>query len=185
MRPEEREIIRQSLEGNGHPRVLDIGCGIGRHSSLVRLLSPGAEITVVEADHDLREHTVNAVAGAVSYEQIDFIPPGERFDIVFLLGNGLGIFGTERATRDGLRQIHGMLSERGCAIIESGTIDNGEFCEALHRIEYDGHVDGPFTWGYATRHWLERELAAAGFTVQSFRHSTRGGPFFIINATRG
>jgi SAM-dependent methyltransferase len=182
VRVEEQDLIRQCLDGQTQPRVLDIGCGIGRHTSFVRSLSPRATLTVVESDRELRDHTVGAVPGVVGYEQFGDIPPDTHFDIVFLLGNGLGVFGTERATREGLRRIHAMLSERGGALIESGNFAAGEFYAAPHQIEYRGLVDGPFTWGYATRAWLARELAEAGFEVHSVTPSSRGGPFFIIHA---
>jgi SAM-dependent methyltransferase len=184
VRPEEQDLIRQCLrlEGGGHPRVLDIGCGIGRHSIFVRSLSRGAAITVVETDRELREHTVDAVLGAVSYEQLTDIPAQERFNVVFLLGNGLGVFGTAHATRDGLGRIRDMLSHSGSALIEAGNFAGGEFYEARLQIEYGGLVDGPFTWGYATRPWVERALAEVGLEVLSVTPSFCGGPFFIIHA---
>ncbi|MDD5034504.1 MAG: hypothetical protein PHE55_07065 [Methylococcaceae bacterium] len=182
VRAEEQDFIRHCLDGDGHPRVMDIGCGIGRHSSFVRSLSQGAAITVVETDRELREHTLRTVPGAISYEKFGDIPAQARFDLVLLLGNGLGVFGTARATRDGLRQIHDMLSDKGSALIESGNFAAGEFYEARHQIDYGGYVDGPFMWGYATRAWLTRELTEAGFEVLSVTPSSHGGPFFIIHA---
>lgn len=184
MRTEERDIIGLCLGGNLHPSVLDIGCGVGRHSSLVRSLSPGAAITVVETDRELRDYAVRVNPGAVGYEQLDDIPADARFDVVFLLGNGLGVFGTERTTREGIRRIHGILSERGCALIESGNPFPGDFHAARLQIKYGDLTDGPFTWGGATRGWLERELGEIGFDVTSFTRSSMGGPFFIIHATR-
>lgn len=183
VRTEERNLIGRCLDGGTHPRVLDIGCGIGRHSSFVRALSPSASITVVESDRELRAHTVGAVPGAVGYEHFGDIPVDARFDIAFLLGNGLGVFGTEIATRDSLRQLHAMLTGRGFALIESGNFTANEFHSARHQIEYGGVIDGPFTWGYSTAGWLERQLDESGFRVLSVTPSSRGGPFFIIHAT--
>lgn len=180
----EEELLRSSLQESEQPRVLDIGCGIGRHSRFIHTLSPEAAITVVEKDRELRTHVLNAIPNAVGYEQITDIPADARFDIALLLGNGLGICGTENATRELLQRLHAMLSKGGCALIESGNFAAGEFYTAYHKIVYKGLIDEPFPWGYATQPWLERELAAAGFSIVSSTPSHQNGLFFIIHAAR-
>lgn len=183
VRPEEERLIRECLAGKGKPRVLDIGCGIGRHSALVRRLAPEAEITLVESDPGLRAHACAAVAGSVGYALLQDLPGDARFDSVILLGNGLGIFGTEQETRDGLKRIHGLVADGGSVLIESGNFARGDFYEAPHQLRYGGLTD-TFTWGYATRKWVDEALAGTGFDAATLVASTQGGPFFIVHAKK-
>ena len=181
VRPEEEKLIRECLAGTDKPRILDVGCGIGRHGALVRRLSPGAEISLVESDPDLLGHACAAVAGSVGYALLEDLPDDATFDCITLLGNGLGIFGTEQATREGIRRIRGLMAEGGSVLIESGNFARGDFYEAPHQLRYKGLTD-TFTWGYATRKWVDSVLASAGFVVESITASTQGGPFFIVHA---
>jgi SAM-dependent methyltransferase len=182
LRSEEESLIGQSLDGRQRPRLLDIGCGIGRHSAFIQSKRPDAQIMVVEIDQELREHTRSNIARATAYEQFSDVPAEARFDIILLMGNGLGVFGSENPTRDALARVRGMVAEGGCVLIESGTFKPGEFHAVLHEIEYNGVIDDPFIWGYATRDWLARELENVGFTGVSITQSSRGGSFFIIYA---
>jgi len=50
LRTEEQSLVRECLGGGQEPCVLDIGCGIGRHSAFAHTLSPHARITIVEID---------------------------------------------------------------------------------------------------------------------------------------
>lgn len=184
LRTEEQSLIRECLRGRQEPRILDIGSGIGRHSAFAHSLSPHARISVVEIDQQLRDYCISVVSGAVGYEQFSDVPADAHFDTVFLLGNGLGVFGSEHTTRQQLQWLHGLVADGGCVLIESGNFTARGFYAAQHQIEYDGSVDGPFTWGYATREWLQRELVSAGFVVGSVTPSSRGGPFFICHAKR-
>ena len=184
LRTEEQSLIRECLDGRQDPSVLDIGCGIGRHSLFAHSLAPHARITVVEIDQQLRDHCISVIPGAVGYEQFDDVPAGAHFDSVFLMGNGLGVFGSELATRQRLQRLHGLVANGGSMLIESGNFGAGSFYAAQHEIEYGGSVDGPFTWGYATSEWIQGELVKVGFSVVSLAASSRGGPFFICHAKR-
>ena len=184
VRPEEQALIRSCVGDRKEPRLLDIGCGIGRHSAFARSVSPDARITLVETNQQLRDYCLSIIPGAAGYEQFDDVPAHLRFDIVFLMGNGLGVFGGETATRHQLQRLFRLLADGGCVLIESGNFAAGSFYTARHEIEYGGSVDGPFTWGYATREWLQRELVAAGAEIISVTQSSGGGPFFICHAQK-
>jgi len=182
LRREEKTLIGASLGRQQTPHVLDIGCGVGRHSIFVQSLAPHAAITLVESDQELRDYCMRRITGASGYEQFDDLPADSRFNLGLLMGNGLGIFGTEEAAFHGLEKLHGLMDANGSVLIEAGNFAPCEYYAARHEIEYDGIVDGPFTWGYATRDWLQRTLAAVGFRVISVTPSTRGEPFFICHA---
>ena len=184
LRPEEQALIRSCLGNREEPRVLDIACGIGRHSAFAHSVSPHARITLVETNQQLRDHCLSVIPDAVAYERFDDVPAHSRFDVAFLMGNGLGVFGSETATRHQLQRLFRLVADGGCVLIESGNFAAGHFYTARHEIEYGGSVDGPFTWGYATRDWLQRELVAAGAEIISVTQSSGGGPFFICHAKK-
>jgi len=180
LRTEEQSLIRECVGGRQEPRVLDIGCGIGRHSLFARSLAPHARISVVEIDQQLRDYCIFVVPGAVAYEQFSDVPADAQFDIVFLMGNGLGVFGSEPTTRQQLQRLHTLLADGACVLIESGNFTADSYYADQHEIAYDGSMDRPFTWGYATFEWLQRELVNAGFVVSSVTPSSRGGPFLSV-----
>lgn len=184
LRAEEQSLIRECLSGRQEPRILDIGGGIGRHSAFAHSLSPYARTSVVEIDQQLRDYCISVVPNTLGYEQFSDIPADTHFDTVFLMGNGLGIFGSESTTRQQLQRLHNLVADGGSVLIESGNFTSGSFFTAQHEIEYDGCVDGPFTWGYATSEWLQRELVNAGFKIVSVTPSSRGRSFFICHAKK-
>lgn len=185
VRPEEEELIRSCLGEKQGPHILDIGSGIGRHSAFAYSVSPHARITLVEINEQLRDYSLSRIPGAVGYEQFDDVPAHARFDIAFLLCNGLGIFGGETAIRRQLQRLFGLLVDGGYVLIESGNFAAGSFHEARQEIEYGDVVDPPFNWGYATREWVEAELVHAGFAIVTVTPSSVGGPFFICQARKG
>ena len=184
LRTEEQSLVRACLGGGQEPRVLDIGCGIGRHSAFAHSLSPHARITIVEIDQNLRDYCISVVPVADAYKQFSDVPADAHFDTVLLMGNGLGIFGSETMTRQQLQRLHSLVADGGSVLIESGNFTASNFYSAQHEIEYNGAVDGPFTWGYATREWLQRELVNAGFKIVSVTPSSRGRSFFICHAKK-
>ncbi len=184
LRREEEALLRGCLDGLRLLRALDVGCGIGRHSALVQSLVPHSEITLVESDQQLRDYCAGRIAGARVFEHFEDLPADSRFDLAFLMGNGLGIFGTEDATFKALQRLHGFMDPEGSVLIESGSFTRDAFFSGRHEIEYDGAVDGPFTWGYATCGWLQRTLDALGFKVISVTPSGRAGHFYICHAKK-
>jgi SAM-dependent methyltransferase len=181
LRPEEDRLIRECLNGIEKPNVLDIGCGIGRHSALVRTVVPHARVTLVDTDPNLLAHACNAVPGSDTCARFEDVPETSKFDLVFLMGNGLGVFGTEQATRDGLKRLAGMMSKDGHALIESGNFTGERFSAIHHTLTY-GNLTDEFTWGYAMREWVQSALGGAGMRAASHVSSSQPGSFFIVKA---
>ena len=186
VRPEEQQLMRTCLEGRPKPpRVLDIGCGLGRHLVFSRQLSPNCQGTAVEINPQMLDYTVAAVPGAHPFRQFGDVPRKQRFDVVFLMGNGLGIFGKEDNTGEQLQRIFQHLSDGGDVLIEFGNpFNNDPFYAANTRIKYNSMEDGPFVWGFANREWIEPILQYIGFIMVSVTPSSVSGPFFICHAKR-
>jgi len=164
--------------------VLDVACGIGRHAKYVRATAPDAVITIVERDDDLRARAAADSGATTAHATFADVPSESRFDLVLFLGNGLGVFGGEDATRTGLTRVCGMFAEGGHVLIESCSPPRGEFHEGRLTLRYGNDADGPFPWGYATPSWLENCLREIGMRPEPSITSAITGPFFMIKATR-
>jgi SAM-dependent methyltransferase len=93
-----REGTAEALAGV-KGRVLDVGCGAGRHA--IYLQEAGCEVVAFDpspgAVEVCRQRGVTAIAGFLGDEAL---LAGERFDGVVMLGNNLGLLaGPEPATR--------------------------------------------------------------------------------------
>lgn len=184
VRAEEEELIEMSLENLSVPRVLDIGCGLGPHSRFVRSLNGEARLTLVESDEDLLAFCLDSLPGAVGYLDLDKIPVDSEYDLIFMLGGGLGIFGDEEATRTGLSRVYRLLAKGGTALWESGHLIQTAFDVVRLQIQYNGETDAPFSWGHAGVDWMEKELKEQGFQSVCMTRSTQGVPFYIAAAKK-
>ncbi|MEN6497477.1 MAG: methyltransferase domain-containing protein [Thermoguttaceae bacterium] len=184
VRPEERELLGDLLRDRETPRVLDIGCGIGRHLSYLKLAKPSAELTGVEHNEVLSDHCRRTIPSGRFLRTLDDVPAGEKFDLILLMGNGLGIFGTKPGTRQALGRLFELLAEGGVLLVEAGNRYSRGFKAMRLVIEYEGESDGPFWWGYASMRWLQRELEPIGYRVRAMRPSNIGAEFFFCVAER-
>ncbi|MEI8374997.1 MAG: class I SAM-dependent methyltransferase [Planctomycetota bacterium] len=187
VRREEEKLLRLALSNYPTPpRVLDIGCGIGRHLSYAIGLRGDAQVLGVEYSSILRDHCAGIIPAGTWLRSFSEVPDSERFDLVLLMGNGLGIFGSEEDAKEGLRRIYRLLANGGFLLVETG-YPHGYF-EAEMEIRFqeivDGPwlVDGPFPWGFASDTWLSRELLAAGYTLPTpkERSSVGMGAFIYL-----
>ncbi|MGH3467079.1 MAG: class I SAM-dependent methyltransferase, partial [Thermocrispum sp.] len=98
-------------------RVLDIGCGAGRHA--VELQSTGTDITGVDpspgAVRVARERGIPVIAGTIA----DVPPDGGPFDTFLAMGNNLGLIGPGEAGRRFLTDL-AALAAPGALLIGSG-----------------------------------------------------------------
>lgn len=99
-------------------RVLDLGCGAGRHS--LWLQDKGFE--VVSIDVSLLACRVSHLRGAKNCLAMSALKLGfksDAFDTVLLLGNNFGITGNIEGTKTMLNVLHNITSESACVITDS------------------------------------------------------------------
>jgi len=180
LRTEEKAIITNCLEKLNAPSILDLGACVGRHSLFSQLIRPKAKITIVERDSQLRLHCIDKIQPIAAYANFSEVDIGRDFDVILMLGLGLGIFGNESRTRQGLRDVFARLKRGGSLLIEGGKSTPGEFTTQNFSIRYGQEQDEPFDWGYATFEWLQN-------TLQDIRHlevtqkceTSNGDDYFI------
>ena len=185
LRPEEETLLTGLLRDQPAPTVLDVGCSVGRHLDFVRRQQPAAQLVGVEKADDLRHYCSERFQSAMFWQSFADVPDDLRFDLVLLMGNGLGIFGDEQSTLTGLRRIHGLLNPGGVLVVETGNpFTRSDFLVSRFTIGYRNQIDEPFSWGYASRSWLERNLAATDYQLDQVVRSSALGGFFIACACK-
>jgi 2-polyprenyl-3-methyl-5-hydroxy-6-metoxy-1,4-benzoquinol methylase len=116
-------------------RVLDVGCGAGRHS----LFLQEKGIDVLGIDNSPLAVKVSKLRGlknakVMSIEDINFKP--NSFDAIIMMGNNFGLFGSYEKARKLLRKFHDMTSKNALIIAE--TVDPYKTDNPDH-LEYHQH----------------------------------------------
>jgi len=110
--------IEQRAVDLAYGRVLDIGCGAGRHS--LYLQSKGLDVTGIDQSplaikvcglRGLRK------AEVMSIDDLSF--PANRFDTILMLGNNFGLFGSLKKARRLLERISRLTSQKALIIAAS------------------------------------------------------------------
>lgn len=113
-RPHEQEAI-----GLAHGRVLDIGCGAGRHS--LYLQCQGFDVTGI--DNSPGAVKVCKLRGLKKIKLRPISDLGkfgrESFDTVLMLGNNFGLFASRRQAKVTLKRLYRITSEKALIIAES------------------------------------------------------------------
>jgi SAM-dependent methyltransferase len=140
-------------------RVLDVGCGVGRHARW--LGGRGIEVDPIDLSQEMvavaRAQGVPArVASAFA------LAPGERYDAALLLGNSLGLCGSRVRLRDLLRA----LFDRAPLLVADSADLGEEGAEVRARIEYGGEVGAWFDWLHVTREELDRAARELGLHLE-------------------
>lgn len=110
-------------------RVLDIGCGPGRHA--LYLQRRGLDVVGIDSSRRVveiaRERGVRNVRMASACKTLPF--EERQFDTALLFGNNLGICGSRRATKHMLREIH-RVTRKNARILATTRAPN--FVDPLH-----------------------------------------------------
>ncbi len=183
LRPEEEEILRD-LDLPSAARILDYGCGAGRHLQQLRENHADASLFGIESCDLLREYCQGRVPQATfvsSYAEL----PDQQFDLILLMGNGLGVLGREESAREGLASLVSRLRPGGRLLIESGTWFGPGYTAKQFRIRYDNLCDDWFWWGHSDEAWLRQTLTELDCAVGAkIRSTAPSGFFFFVLAQR-
>jgi hypothetical protein len=159
--PIERKAMRYA-----RGRVLDIGCGTGKHS--LHLQQKGLD--VVGIDNSPLAIEVCKLRGLRDVRPVPITRIGPRlgvFDTVLMLGNNFGLFGNPDRARRLLRRLHGMTSRRGRIIAQSADpyrTNNPDHLEYHERNRQRGRVAGQIRlrvrYGKYTTPWWDLLLVS-------------------------
>lgn len=180
----------QKAMGYVRGRVLDIGCGAGRHALYVQ--QRGCD--VLGTDNSPR---AIAVCRSRGLRRARVVPISRltkklgRFDTVVMLGNNFGLFGSVTQARRLLKRFHGMTSDRGRIIAE--TLDPYRTTVPEHRMYHRrnrkrGRMAGQvrircryktratpwFDYLFVSKSEMKKILQGTGWKVEKFlsgRHS--------------
>ena len=103
-------------------RVLDLGCGAGRHS--LYLQNKGFNVTGIDSSPlaiEVRRSRGLKKASVADIGHLDYEP--SSFDTILLMGNGFGLLGSEVRGRRLLKHWHPLLSKGGTIIAEANNLD--------------------------------------------------------------
>lgn len=143
-------------------KVLDVGCGAGSHA--LYLQEKGFDVEAA----DISPNAVAAckIRGVKNVQQVALldIEEDKRFDTIYLLMNGTGIFGKLHNIDRYLTKLKTLLTDNGQIIIDSSDIvymfdedeDGGKWIplyadyygELTFSIRYKGEQEEPFEWLY-------------------------------------
>ncbi len=155
-------------------KVLDVGCGAGSHA--LYLQEKGFDVEAA----DISPNAVAAckIRGVKNVRQVALldIEEDKRFDTIYLLMNGTGIFGKLHNIDRYLTKLKTLLTDNGQIIIDSSDIvymfdedeDGGKWIplyadyygELTFSIRYKGEQEEPFEWLYLDFNTLQNACLA-------------------------
>ena len=179
----EMPVLEQKALQLAKGKVLDVGCGAGAHSLYLR------------NEKNLEVHSIdisnNVVAACTlrglknDYHQnileIDSTTSVNKYDTIFLLMNGTGIFGTLKNTAQYLQKLKSLLKPDGQILIDSSDIiymfdadedgayqipANGYYGELQFTLRYKGQKEEPFPWLYLDYNTLQNAAFANGLRCE-------------------
>lgn len=175
-------------------RVLDIGCGAGRHS--LYLQKKGFDVTGIDVSPlaiKICKMRGLKIAKLMSINQIDSFKPNS-FDTIIMLGNNFGLFGSFRKAKLLLKQFHKITSPNGLIIAE--TLDPYQTDNPAHlqyhrlnrrrgrmagqvriRVRYQKYVGEWFDYLFVSRTEMKKILEGTGWRENKFISS--GKPSYI------
>lgn len=161
-------------------KILDVGCGAGSHALYVQ-----------ENNHDVLAIDISANAietcklrGVKNAQQIAILDLDEalKFDTIYLLMNGTGIFGKLKNIDQYLNKLKNLLTEKGQILIDSSDIvymfdedeDGGKWIpmygdyygELTFKVSYKGENEEPFDWLYLDYNTLQNACIAQNLNCE-------------------
>jgi len=168
-------------------RVLDVGCGAGRHS--LHLQKNGLDVLGIDVSplaikvcrlRGLKKTRV------MSIEEMNFKP--SSFDSVIMMGNNFSLFGSFRKARRLLRKFRSITSEDALIIAETRdpyktdnpsylkyyefNVKRGRMSGQLRgRIRFEGYISKWFDWLMVSKEEMVEILNGTGWKVKEFIES--------------
>lgn len=176
-------------------RVLDIGCGAGRHA--LHLQRQGHVVTGIDSSRLAIAVCKRRGLKRARVLPITRLPAGfGPFDTILMLGNNFGLFGNPRRARWLLRRFHGLTGDDGLIITE--TLDPYTTEDSLHlsyqwrnrrrgrpsgqirlRVRYLVHATPWYDYLFVSRREMRAILAGTGWRVRSTIRG-RGGAYVAV-----
>jgi len=182
-------------------RVLDVGCGVGRHA--LYLQEKGFDVTGIDVSPlALRIARLRGLKKAklMSIRHLDFKP--ESFDTVILLGGNLGLIGTPEHGKEIFRKLLKIVSVDG--IILGETRDPYKTDDPLHleyhkrnieggrlggqmkiRVRFQKNVSRWFAWLLLSKDEIKQLVNGTGWEVTGFLDSKDAGYVVILKKSSG
>jgi SAM-dependent methyltransferase len=165
-------------------RVLDVGCGAGRHS--LYLQEKGFDVLGIDVSPlAIKVCKLRGLkqAKVMSIEDLGFKP--NSFDTIIMMGNNFGLFGSFSKARELLKKFYGITSENALVIAE--TCDPYKTDDPNHlayhrlnkkkgrmagqvriRIRFQNYVCGWFDYLMVSKEEMTEMLKGTGWTVKEF-----------------
>jgi len=176
-------------------RVLDVGCGAGRHS--LYLQKKGFDVLGIDnSPLTIKVCKLRGLkkAKVMSIEDVNFKP--NSFDTIIMMGNNFGLFGSFKKARRLLKRFHKMTSENALIIAETRDpykTDNpahleyhkfnkkrGRMSGQLRiRVRFGKYVTKWFDYLIVSKEEMEEILRGTGWKVKKFIDS-EGSQYIAI-----
>lgn len=164
-------------------RVLDLGAGAGAHA--LPLQSRGLTVTAAELLPSGRAAMAEAGLEDVRAGGLDTVRPGERFDTVLVLMNGLGLAGSLAGLPAFLEGLAEVLAPGGQILADStdprawDDPDDGRYPGEVHmRLRFAGMAGPPFPFLFVDPEEVATAAASVGLTAEVVAHED-GGRFLL------
>lgn len=162
----EAEVDRaiMMLRPQGGERVLDLACGIGRHS--LELRRRGFEVVGIDISEELLEmarHDAEAQSLEVTFAQADLreLDYADEFDLVLSLNDGaVGYFETEEENRRTFEVISRALRSGGGHLVQLPNVLHAE-----KNLPTKSWIVGESTLELSDHHWNAEDRYIEGSTV--------------------
>jgi SAM-dependent methyltransferase len=191
------DAVREALD-KAEGRVLDIGCGAGRHA--LYLQRQGLDVVGIDnsplAIQLCRERGLKD-ARVLSIDDIS--PALGRFDAIVMLGNNFGLFGSRKRMRRILKKLDGITGDNACIYAECLDPYDTDFpCHLRYhkfnlqrdrmggqlriRIRYENHATPWFDYLFASRDEIRELVAKTAWRVSDF--APDDGASFVVSMTK-
>ena len=161
-------------------KVLDVGCGAGSHSLYLQNEKKLAVTAIDISEKAIEACKLRGLSNA-KVEAILRFETDEKFDTIFLLMNGTGIFGKLENVSNYLQKLKSLLAKNGQILIDSSDIiymfdddedggkwipGDGYYGELTFTVSYKKETEATFPWLYLDYNTLQNAALANGLQCE-------------------